>query len=43
MGSDGLPAAIRDLTRSAQQCVETFDKRAEVILGGQSTSQEADQ
>lgn len=38
MGSDGLPAAIRSLTGSAQQCVEAFDKRAEVILSGQSTA-----
>jgi hypothetical protein len=43
MGSDGLPAAIRNLTRNAQQCVETYDKRAEVILGGQSGSQVAPQ
>lgn len=33
IGSDGLPAAIRNLTRNAQKCVDTFDKRAEVILG----------
>jgi hypothetical protein len=34
MGSDGLPAAIRNLATLAQQCVETFNKRSEVVLGG---------
>ena len=34
MGTDGLAATIRHLTRLAQKCVEAFDKRAEVILTG---------
>ena len=34
MGSDGLPAAIRNLTTLAQECVETFNRRSEVVLGG---------
>ena len=33
MGSDGLPAAIRNLATLAQQCVEIFNKRSEVVLG----------
>ncbi len=39
MGSDGLPAAIRNLTTSARQCVEAFDKRTEVMIGSGTTSQ----
>lgn len=34
IGTDGLPAAIRHLTRMAQESVEAYNKRAEVILGG---------
>ncbi|HZU86939.1 MAG TPA: hypothetical protein VFF78_05620, partial [Anaerolineaceae bacterium] len=34
MGTDGLPATIRHLTRLAQECVDTFNRRSEVILGG---------
>ena len=33
IGSDGLPAAIRNLTNTARQCVDAFDKRTEVMLG----------
>ena len=33
VGSDGLPAAIRHLTTVAQQSVQAFDRREEVILG----------
>jgi hypothetical protein len=33
VGSDGLPAAIRNLTNTARQCVEAFDKRTEVMIG----------
>jgi hypothetical protein len=33
MGSDGLPAALRNLKTVAQQCVDVFDLREEVILG----------
>lgn len=37
MGSDGLPAAIRNLKTVSQQCVDVFDRREEAILGiGQS-------
>lgn len=32
IGTDGLAAAIRDLTRRSQDCVAAFDKRSEVIL-----------
>lgn len=31
MGSDGLPAAIRNLVSKATECVEVFNKREEVI------------
>jgi hypothetical protein len=34
IGSDGLPAAIRSLTRMAQESVEAFEKRSQAILGG---------
>ncbi|NLG96408.1 MAG: hypothetical protein GX491_03510 [Chloroflexi bacterium] len=34
LGTDGLPAAIRHLTRLAQESVEAYAKRAEVIQGG---------
>jgi hypothetical protein len=33
IGSDGLPASIRNLTNTARQCVEAFDKRTEVMIG----------
>jgi hypothetical protein len=34
MGSDGLPAAIRNLTNLAQQCIDVFERRHEVMTGG---------
>jgi hypothetical protein len=34
VGTDGLPAALRNLTGTAQKCVETFDLREEVITAG---------
>jgi hypothetical protein len=34
VGSDGLPAAIRNLTAIAAQSVEAFNRRSEVIMGG---------
>jgi hypothetical protein len=37
LGSDGLPAAIRNLTSTTRQCVEAFDKRTEVMLGTSDT------
>ncbi len=33
IGTDGLPAAIRSLVALATQCVETFNKRRDVIVG----------
>jgi len=33
VGSDGLPAAIRHLSTVAQQAVQAFDRREEVIIG----------
>jgi hypothetical protein len=32
VGTDGLPAAIRNLTTLSQHCVDVFQKREEVIL-----------
>lgn len=34
MGTDGLSAAIRSLTRLAQEAVEAFERRSESIMGG---------
>jgi hypothetical protein len=39
IGSDGLPAAIRNLTSVAQNCLDTFNRRSEVMRGGPSQSQ----
>ena len=32
VGTDGLPASIRNLVSLAQNCIDTFEKRKEVIL-----------
>jgi hypothetical protein len=32
IGSDGLPAALRNLKTVTQQCIDVFDRREEVIL-----------
>jgi len=32
VGTDGLPAAIRNLESTTRQCIETFDRRNEVVL-----------
>ncbi len=34
VGTDGLPAAIRNLVSKSRECIEVFDKREEVVLGG---------
>lgn len=34
LGTDGLPAAIRNLVAVARECVITFDHRNEVLMGG---------
>ncbi len=34
LGSDGLPAALRHLMGVARQCLDTFNRREEVVLGG---------
>lgn len=33
IGSDGLPAAIRHVVKIAQQCIDIYDRREEVLLG----------
>lgn len=38
VGSDGLPAAIRHLTTLAQQSIDTFNRREEVIFSGSSAA-----
>jgi hypothetical protein len=39
IGSDGLPAAIRNLTSVAQHCLDAFNRRSEVMRGGPEQSQ----
>jgi len=34
VGTDGLPAAIRNLEAVSRQCVEAFDRREEVVVTG---------
>jgi hypothetical protein len=34
IGSDGLPAVIRNLTNVSQQCIDTFNRREETFVGG---------
>lgn len=34
IGTDGLPAAIRNLRTLAQRCLDFFNKRSEVMMGG---------
>lgn len=34
VGTDGLPAAIRNLVTKSRDCIVVFDKRKEVFLGG---------
>jgi hypothetical protein len=36
LGTDGLPAAIRHLTRLAQESIEAFEKRSQAIIGESS-------
>ena len=33
IGADGMPAAIRNMESVARQCVETFDRREDIITG----------
>jgi hypothetical protein len=32
VGTDGLPAAIRNLESKAQECIDTFQRREQVVL-----------
>lgn len=34
VGTDGLPAALRNLEATARQCIEAYDRREEVVAGG---------
>jgi len=33
LGTDGMPAALRNLKTVSQQCVDVFDRREEVVIG----------
>jgi hypothetical protein len=33
VGTDGLPAALRNLTSTARRCIEVYDRREEVVMG----------
>lgn len=34
VGSDGLPASIRHLVTTTQNCIDVFNRREEVVVGG---------
>ena len=34
LGTDGLPAAMRNLKTLSQQCIDTFNRRREAMIGG---------
>jgi len=38
VGSDGFPAAVRNVATLAQEALDAFNSRSEVILGGPDTS-----
>ncbi len=39
IGTDGMPASIRDLTKKAQSCLDTFNRRQEELMAGAESSQ----
>jgi len=39
VGTDGLPASIRNLVSLSQNCIDTFEKRKEVILSMSSDTE----
>jgi len=39
LGSDGLPAALRNVKKVTRDCVEAFEKRNEVMVGGETNAQ----
>jgi hypothetical protein len=39
VGSDGLPASIRNLVSKGQQCVDVFNRRDEVLVQDQPSSE----
>jgi hypothetical protein len=43
LGTDGLPAAIRNLTAEAQKCLDVFNRRTETMIGGVSKADAAPQ
>jgi hypothetical protein len=38
LGTDGLPAAIRNLIAEAQKCLDIFNRRTETMIGGVSNA-----
>jgi maltooligosyltrehalose synthase len=38
LGTDGLPAAIHNLTTQAQKCLDVYNHRSEAMIGGVSNS-----
>jgi len=41
LGTEGLPAAIRNLTTTAQSCLDAFNKRNEVMINFQAGGAES--
>jgi RNA processing factor Prp31 len=33
IGTDGMPAAIRNMESVARQCLETYDRREDILTG----------
>jgi hypothetical protein len=38
LGSEGLPAALRNLRNISQNCIDVYDRRAEVVFGPSAAS-----
>jgi hypothetical protein len=38
LGTDGFPAAVRNMVGLTQKCVDAFQRRSEVVLGGVSSA-----
>jgi len=37
-GTDGLPAALRNVKKVTRECVDAFEKRSEVMMGGEQAA-----
>src|SRR3989304_5710153 len=38
LGSEGLPAALRNVKKVTRECVDAFEKRSEVMMGGEQAA-----